>query len=573
MKLYDRTAYLMFALEFPHLRGADLLSAVKYKLNSLYPGDISEKNIQIKKNGAKKWSYLIFVLDKNTGKKMLPLSTLFIKQIYAQKTANVLYADKKWLEYICIENGTIVSSTAIIRDEDSLVDDIRNICDLETKLIVYCDETDKTLFIQFNINNNIQFLDCNTELKKVDVHKISLFSEKSPVIKFRRIMIVILMLIILVTGIILMYRHQQNEKERYARQRFEQQQQKAINLEKQREAQYLAELKQQYKEIISTKTVTPFDIAAVIAECSGTQTRIQSATYNRSFFQIEGISNNALELLSRFEKHRLIKQVRLHQVHPEGNRETFTLSGTVFVESVSIDDSELTVSEQIELLQNLIAAEQYYDFESQLSPSAFGLAVQTLFAKWNCTINSYQFMNEPQRTEIEYSIRGSGNGFFNALYEVKTKHRLWDIHLTQIKNLYPRNLLDIVIRIRTEYLQPDAAPQIIEPVNTANTYPVAIISRNFFIPASLPAPRVQEIIRETPAPVPTPQGIEKVSWLEYIGSISDDSGNNSIYVKNSRTGSVIRLGQSGEGDMRYANSQSGGIIAYIDGHIYEISRR
>jgi len=53
IEFYDRTAYWLFVLEIPHVRGKELISAVKFKLSSLYPGNISECNIQIRKNGAK----------------------------------------------------------------------------------------------------------------------------------------------------------------------------------------------------------------------------------------------------------------------------------------------------------------------------------------------------------------------------------------------------------------------------------------------------------------------------------------------------------------------------------------
>jgi len=572
IEFYNRTSYWLFILEIPHIRGKELLSAVNIKLNSLYPGNISERNIQIRKNGAKKGSYLVFVLDKNTGNEMLPLSPLFAGYLYAQKTANVLYVGKNWLDYVRIENGVILSSTVKIRNEDMLLDDVKVLCGENTDMIVYCDKNDSELLTPLQENSNIQFIDSKAELKKIDPHKISLFIEKSPVIKRRRIITASAVLFLLLLGSWMLYLHRKNENELNARLRLEQELTQKDAIQKQRENQWLSELKIQYQEIISSKTATPFDIAAVIAECADQQTRIQSATFNANFFQIEGLTGDSLGLLSRFENHRLISNVRLHQVHPAGNRDTFTLSGTVQIETESVDET-LPVSEQITILENLIAAENYASMETNLSPSAFGESVNALFSKWGCTVNSYQFMNEPQNTEVEYSLRGTGNGFFNALYEIKNAHRLWNVRLTQIRNLYPRNLLDIVVRISTEYHPPktnnaDAAPAI-----AVNPYPVANISRNYFAPAPVSRTPAETATVVLPPIVAPDIRTERVSWLEYIGSIYENNERRFVYVKDTRSGEIFKLGQNNEGDMRYAASTSGGIIAYINGRTYEINRR
>jgi len=573
IEFYNRTSYWLFIIEIPHLRGKELKSAIKIKLSSLYPGNIDETNIQIRKNGGKKYSYLVFVLDENTGKTMLPLSPLFVQFVNAKKTANVLYVDKQWIDHVRIENGEVLSSNVKIRNESLTPDDFKDLYGNETDLEIYCNESDKSLFALFEQNKNIQFYDSRAELKKVDVHKISLFSEKSPIIKQRRISIAVIILILTIAVSWLLYQHRKSENELNAQLRLEEEQQRKAALEKQLETERLAELRRQYQEIINSKTAAPFDIAAIIADCSDRQTRIQSATFNGNFFQIEGITGNSLNLLGKFENHRLISNARLHQVHPNGGSDTFGLSGNAQAETVPIDET-IAENEQIAILESLIAAETNYgSTEANLSPSAFGEAVKALFAKWGCTANSYQFMNDSNETEVEFSLRGPGSGFFNALYEIKTKHRLWDVRLTQIRNLYPRNLLDIVIRIKTEYSgtktdKPDAAH-----AEVVNPYPIANISRNYF--AATPEPRrpAEPANRVQPAVATVPARAEKVLWLEYIGSVNDNNDSRFIYVKNTNTGGIIRLGNFSEGNMRYAAGPSGSIIAYIDDQIYEINRR
>jgi hypothetical protein len=575
IKFYDRTAYLLFVMDIPHLKGRELLSAVRIKLSGIYPGNLSEHNIQIRKNRNKKNSHLVFVLDKNTGNVMLPLSPLFIQHVFSNKSANVLYIDKRWMDYTRVENGAILSSTVKIRDNTRLIDDVNELCGTDEELVICCGKADLLLLDSLNAKGNIRFVDSRAELNKTDVHKISLFSDKSTSIKIKRVLAAAVVLLLLVVCSGLLYSRNKNEHEQSAALRLEQENLKEINRQRQLEEQKLLELKQQYQEIISSKKVTPFDMAAVIAECAGQNTRIRSATFNGSFFQFEGVSDNPLELLNRFEAHRLVGSARLHQVHPAGGGDNFTLSGTVLAEITPVDDFPLPVNEQIVKMEELIEIEQSYTSgDNSLSPSVFGGAVKSLFQKWGCTVNSYQFMNEAQKTEVEYSISSPGTGFFNALYDIKTNRRSWDIYLVQVRNLYPRNMLDIVLRVRTEYRDSNSGKKIGAPsIPAAGPYPVANISRNYFPPAPAPGVSQLPVIAREPPVVVIPARAERVSWLEYVGSVSDAGNNRLIYIKDTRTGEIFRLGQYGEGNMRYALSPSGSITAYINNHIYEINRR
>jgi len=572
-ELYNRTFFWVFILDIPHLRGKELMSAVKIKLGSLYPADIQNTNIQIRKNGTKKGSYLIFVLNKNTGSKILPLSLLFTQYLYSNKNANVLFLDRQWLEFIRIENGAVKSTIVKSRNEDTLTGDIKTLCADEENLVFFCSAKDKNNLEDLNNDYKIQYFDKDTELKKIDIHKISLFPDKSPVIKRQRVLLCVSFLFVIILSSWMFFQYHKTEQERLSQLRLEQEQRRNEEQERQRETQMLSELKRQYKEIITNKTTTPFDISIVISECANVQTRIQSAAFNGNFFQIEGSTVNSLELLHNFENHHMVNNARLHQVNPVGNRDTFTLSGTVLIKEIIVDET-LPGNEQIIIYENLISLETDYSvLEAQLSPSAFAGAVNSLFSKWGCSIRSFQFMNEPQRTELEIHLRGTGNSFFNALYEIKTKHRLWDVHLTQIRNLYPQNMLDIVVRIRTEYLNPKQDNTDYIPPDIYIPFPVSNISRNYFMASPVTRPVASAgTVEQVPVTSPLVIG-ERVTWLEYIGSVHEEDEGRFIYVKDTRTGRILKLNQQPEGNMRYSVNQQGSIIAYINENIYEITRR
>ena len=573
--LYNRASYWLFVLEIPHVRGKELLSAVKIKLTSLYPGNIADCVIQIRKNGSKKGSHLVFVLNNNTGAEMLPLSPLLAQYMYANKKANILYVDKQWLEYISVENGAIVSSTVKARNEATQLDDVRALCGTENAYEVYCYENDKVFLAALQDNANIDFIDFRLALKKVDVHKISLFSEKSPSKKRQRFFFAAFAALLFVLFSIQFYQHHQRENERAARMRLEQEQLLKEAADRQRENQRLLALRSRHQEITAAKTASPFDISAIIAQSAEPRTRIQSATFNGNFFQIEGLTNNPLALLRNFENHSLISDVRLHQVHPSNNMDTFTLSGSVRPQTSFIDES-LPINKQIILLENLVALETNSTLTHvRLSPSAFGEAVHSLFRRWGAAVSSYQFLNVPHYTEVEFSLRSSGNGFFSALYELQTRYPLWDVRLTQIRNLYPRNMLEILIRIRTPYSDIENNSNDLTQNTFLNQPPIVSITRNYFIPspAPLPLPPEPKVIKE-PIPIALPPPpVQQASWIVYIGTVREDDDIKYMHFRNTRNGALLRLSNRSEGNMRYSISGIGNIRAYINDTIYEISRR
>jgi hypothetical protein len=73
--------------------------------------------------------------------------------------------------------------------------------------------------------------------------------------------------------------------------------------------------------------------------------------------------------------------------------------------------------------------------------------------------------------------------------------------------------------------------------------------------------------------MPPPGKIERAPWLEYIGMVSNSSGEPLAYIKDTRTGEILKLSIDETNNMRYRAVDSGSIHAYINGRVYEISRK
>jgi hypothetical protein len=571
IELYNRIAYSIFILEIPYIKGKELEQAVRYKMLGLYPGDISEKQLQIKKNASKKWSYIVMILDKDVGSVMLPLSPFFIQYLFPKQSLTVVLMYEDWVEFSILENGCLVKSAVITRDNERILADISGYDKTVKELTIICDQADKFLFSPLFSQYKISFLNTENELRKIDLSKISLFSEKSPIVKRRRVLLTIISVTLMTTAIMLIYQHRKAEFERKNEERFYVEEQMKLAEERQQQSLQLLELQSYYSKIISDKNITPFDMAWIISGCRESGTRLQSVTFNNNFFQIEGITRSSLDLLANFEKHRQIHDVTLHHVNPSRNMDSFSISGMMLPE-VEIVDSNMPIQEQIAIYKVLIEREERRSQPNeQLSQSAFGQKTRTLLLEYGAHIISYRFTAISPMMEIEYSIRCSSAGYFNFLFSIRENHSAWEISRVQIRNLYPQNILDIVFLIKTKFPNEiENNPQDFEQLVSPMPYSITAISHNFFTPVASGVTAQMAVRQEVPT---IPQArTEMAAWLEYIGTVTNNE-TSFIFVKNSRTGEIIRLSNAESGDMRYVIKDTNTVIAHISNQILEITRR
>lgn len=573
IEIYDRTSYSVFVFDIPHLKGRELKEAVRFKLVGMYPEKPDDKNIFIEKNGNRKWSYLVIVLNCMENR-MLPLSILFLRNFFSKKNGKTVYLEDDWIEFSVIEDGGVLKSTVKKRNDEKTFEYMEECFGPDPDRVeVFCHEKDYAVFGKKQDDRKYIFHSIKNELKNTDVYTISLNRNLSPAIKRRRIVSATVGVLIVAGSAIFIHQYRILENEKQTRLQMEQANSERLREERRKEEQRLTELQAQYHELTAQKTPTPFEMSIVISECLEANTRILSTTFNQGFFQINGTTGNSLALLRNFEKHGQSAGMRLHQVHPVNNRDTFTLSGTIvpYIEQVS---QGLDLKEQIIKLQALIEREQNNLEDSNSGPSEFGDTVKSLLKKWGCPVTGFQFLSGGDTVEIEYTIRGTSYSFFNFLNEA-SRHPAWEIPLVQIRNLYPQNSMDVVFRIKTESKYPENRTAAAEAVRVPEPFPMDRITRNYY---SYSRP-VQPTTADRPLPevarpiVFPPEKAERALWLEYIGMISDNSGEPMAYVKDTRTGEILKLSVSENNNMRYIIVDSGNIQAYINGRLYEISKK
>jgi hypothetical protein len=557
-----RTAYSFFVVDMPRLKGKDLRQALRNHICALYPGELEKSLIAVRKNGRKKSSYLVFVFDGRYAGRPLAVPTLFAQALAEKAGPRIIYAGEDYVEYILRRDGAIEKSVVKKRSEETLLRDIREVFGEEAKSITaVCREKDFFAGIP-----HITWLSPEKEIAKADREKISLFSELSGERKRRRIFLALgALLAFTAAGFALQTWYEGNRAEEERLRLLREQEQRARQEEK-TQNERLARLLEEYRDFSSKKKATPFEVAAVMADCLVRGAYVAAVTIREGFFQFEGISGDALGVLKSFESHRQVSLVRLQQVFPSGSSERFTMSGNV-LPLLREPDRSLPPEDQIKTLEALLEAHRQRQARlTARSASVFGGTVKELLRKWKCGINSFQYLSSEGGWEIEFSLRAASGNFFSFVEEAGAEENGCEFTLLQIRNLYPRNALEATMRIRTNSL-PDQNifENIGEEVSFASSYPSASrIAENYYTAPRLP-PRASVIPPEAVIPA-RQEKIERPAWIEYLGQVRDEEGREYIYLKDTRSGSIIKCEEGKSSRI----GGGGNIEVNIEGVWYEV---
>ncbi|MDR0455443.1 MAG: hypothetical protein LBH20_02005 [Treponema sp.] len=580
--MLPRPSFSLFILDLPRLRGKALENAARNCLVGLYPDNLGDRPLVIKRNNQKKRSYLVFVLNPALPYKPLPVSTLFAMKYFCRGNASVLFMESNWMEFILIENGALVKSEVKTRDaaisEETIIrffgkennqqprPEGQGIKPLSAnKIDVFCHKNDVHLFSDNKHNSDIIIHILENELGKFPLYTYSIFDHLSIAKRIQRFFLIFFSLLVMGGISYNIYNQHQMNKKEILRTKLLEEEEKLHSEAEQKDRMQVLTLQERYRQLVEHKTAGPYETMDTISRCLDDKARISSITIKDGFFQMETQASDSLEILRVFEDTVKVQNPMLQQIHPLKNGERFTISGTVLSEKESIDTS-LSTKEQIVILEALIVKEENKN-HGKLRPSDFGVNIRGLLTKWRCSINAYQYLTVENDREIEFSIKATSGNFFSFLREASINNNGWIFTLVQIRNLAPQNAVDGLFRVRAETVVEDGTDTI-EPYKES---PVTGISRHFFIP---PPPQPQ-VIKASPLPIPPPPQVkpEPAPWLAYIGVTSDYTGSQFIYVKNTRNGAMLRLENIAEGENRYIITPMGTIEAQIEGKLYEITRR
>jgi hypothetical protein len=564
----------------PYLWGTSRFKAIHNQLVGLYPGDIEKCDIEIQKNRGIKNSFLVFVFEKNTRDRSILISTLFIKQILDKNDSKAVFLGDSWIEFTLLRHGGIVNSVVKNREDNGAIYNmIENYYKGENtrageKIEVFCYQSDHFLFTNkgyFTFNLHI----IEKELLKISIEKISLFIRLNPRYRMKWIIISFISIGIIIATISIVYHHNFSKKIIHQNMQNEQEIVTKILEAEKKEQMYLTELKNKYAMLVLEKKITLYEIIEIISYCLTDDAIIINETIREGFFQFEAYAPDALAILKRFEKHSQVSSSILQQIYPENGRERFTITGTVVPKIIQIDHT-LSVQEQRLILEKLIKSLEIELIQKiGYSPSLLGVSIRALLHKWGCAINSYKYLNSNNMHEVEFSIHTKSLSFFYFLHEAVTSKAGWEFKHIQLRNLAPQNTVDVVFSVGgnigielSDNMPFDERNNEYTPLNVSS-----IIKNYYIVPSVNTKIPVTNSIEPDNLPDIVPKTIAKASWLEFLGIVGDNIGNQYIYIKDTKENQVLKLNPYNEGNMSYIELANGVYKIYLDNKIYEIRRK
>ncbi|MCL2294996.1 MAG: hypothetical protein FWC36_09055 [Spirochaetes bacterium] len=590
-RFFPRINYSVFILHVPELKGKELYQAVYYKLKMLYPGNLDDTDIIIKKNGKQKHSHLVFLLPKDLPKSPVPLPTLLLQQKLKGKTATALFISSAWIEIVKIEQGAI--SESIVKRIDS-VSDIRSyietFCNEETSVEIFYEKNNshdlEAIFKVLPNHENVVFRNIEDFVKRISFDSICIYSQYSPKKKYIKIGSFAFALVVIFFTLFGVYQYKTILEEKNKQLRAEQ-----LRIEKTLESerikkQRLATLEIEYMNLIEGKRLNPFEVVSIISSCLDRNVLVTSLTIMGNSFQMEAVAQDSLKILRNFEKNRQINNLRMNQIHPYQNRERFSLNGAVLPVKRYVPEDN-SIEERIKILEALIREEKQQEYGEEFTAALFGMTIRDVLRSSRCAIKSYQYLGYGNEREIEFSLQANSRNFFNFLKISSMPLYNWDFSLVQIRNLAPRDALDVVIRIKANF-DIDGSNNLksipvfpAERVAASEGSPpekyieriekeIAEIARNYFAAP----PRIAALSETRPRQVQEPERMrrEVISWLAYAGVIRESSGAHYIFMRNTRDGRMLRFELNGSGNMSCKILDSGNIEVVMDNRVYEVRR-
>ena len=541
----------------------------------IYPGNLNDFEIIIKKNGKLKGSYVVFIITKDLPKKPVPISTLMLQQLLKGKTATAFYVDSDHIEIIKIEQGAINES--IIKRAENISDIstyIKTYCSNKVPIEIFCDKNNLQNLVQdlkaFMNNENINFRSIEDSIKEISFDSICLYNQYNPrkkYIKISSFIFSVAVVLIILYGLY-QYKIALEENNRQVREEQLYIERKLQNEKNQKEK--LLNLEKEYINLIERKRLKPFEILNAVSSSLDKNVLIISLTVKENNFQMEALALDSLKILRNFENNKQINNIKMNQIHPDQGRERFTINGTVLATRYYVAEDNI-IEERIKLFEALIHEEKEQSYGEGFTDSIFGMSIRDILRSCNCLIKSYQYLGYGNEKEIEFSLQSNSRNFFNFLKISSMPLYSWDFSLVQIRNLLPRDALDVVIRIKADFDTDNSngLKTILEKEIEKNEKEIAEIARNYYIAAPKPAARREEPVAVREAEI---RQRELISWLSYVGGVGDANGTHYIYMKNTRDSRILKFEINGNKDMSCKFLDSGNIEVVMDNRVYEVKR-
>lgn len=552
-----RLEYYVFPLSAPTRNGKERLTRARIELSRKYPCEPDAGSLFFVRNGRKRDFWICIVWASRNMQKNYVMSTLFVMERFPSHTGNVCLVSSDFIEYVVLDNGSLVSSVAERRNVDeSAESQIQRFYgdDMDFKTVSFPPESDVSSRVLFRSDNK----------------------------KERRIMILLVAAAAVLCTVISL-----KSFSSYSRRMLEEAEQKRLfEAEQKKRVEAASLLRKQVEEArnayIKMEGERRGDIylmASVIYDCLGKDARISSLSMSGRKFELELYTDDSVELLSRFEKSRFIDGVRMNRSVKDGRREYVSFSGSVS-RYIPFPDESLSDEEKLLYYRNALnAGAEEAERRASMSVSGYAADMRKLFAEADCKEDYMQLKPNDDYAGLECFLKSGGSNIFDFLMNAEKHDPPVDFLSVRIKNSDGGNIVSSVVNVNTgirmESLKDEFSYTDKELENLSFT-PVQI--GRAFGPASekavRPAASLKSVKPAVSKPAPVSPKAPELS-LVYVGEGKTTARGKHVFFKDSKDDVMYSLplskGAPGVSDW-CSEKGSGAYEVHLNGRVYEVRR-
>jgi hypothetical protein len=569
--LLPRPEYSVFPLELPAFSRKEREQAVANRLRGEYPGTLDEQTVVVLPNG--KGRYLAVVMAPPGDADPVSLSTLALRRLRRKGRRYCVVAVPGWIEYVRLENGSVVSSAVSGWDGEPLETALAGQAgerfahreeDGPQVVEVFCEPPYRREELSAG-PLSFRFISLETALGKVSRASYSCFPGRLAAVRRRRLAAAALSFS---AAVVLAFVVRGWYAERQAARQAERERSRLAAEEAARyEAgrQGLAELEAAWREQAEGEPVTVYETLEILASCLSPSVRVVQATVKEGGFQLEGTCADALAALKQLVEHERVA-CTIQTVIRDAGGERFTAAGTVSRTLPAGIDAYPPEKRRSFYEAELARFRERQALRAEHAAAA-GETVLGLFERNRCTVQRIRYLEAEGGWILEASVNASGMQLVRVIGEAAGRYP-FRVTAVQTRNL--GGSIEAVVtffvrgpggvRREGEYEEHPSAGRIAALYGTAGTGPVPVQPA---LPAAVPAPAA-------PEPPPVPRN-PRAADLEYVGFIGTGDGARHVYVKDLRSGDLLRLTEGAE-NYGYVLSGTGTVTARIDGALVEVRR-
>lgn len=556
----SRLTYSVLPIELPPVFFGKRAVVARQIVAGMYPGDIRQKRIVLRKNGGR-GRYLAFLLDGKKTKDPELSSTLFLKRLQLAD-AVAIYCGKEYCEVLRIEKHSIISTNVYLSDK---IESVASAIGSECKVLLFSGEERNECAESFSKEFNVpvqRVRDSFFRFVQQPLYSLSILNCRS----LRLLLFFILFSFVSFTSIHTASSYKESEQKRLVEERNEYE--RLLQEEEKRRIQELTErysnLVKEYELLIKSLPYDPYLVLSILHDTMGSEPKIRSLSVNANEISISLYTRNPIGVIKRFENNKYIYNLDFHSDLEKDGRNLMVLNLLLKYPEYSSDNKLEDKVNELELLVKKMSQRkqsvpgtlaEYQDYLYSLANNS-----KTSIKQIGTSINNGEFylsfVSQGRPESVYRFLNQLGKGekalFYNNLilqYENNSKK-------ITLQSIFPTGIVksgsEKVIGLHeTDKLT------LKKPVDMALNYTAPKILHRTIVQNE----KVEVVQKK----------VKNANWLVYMGYLID-AKNDKIFIRNTRDGNVISLSKTDGTHDGYIRKIEDEAEIILNGERYTIKR-